>query len=116
MKCKKKKKKKKKKKNFEPEPYIVVEKKGNAVLIEDQEGNTKLCNASHMKKFLQPDPCTEATETDGGDEAEDMPTGKQSEATSLFVQKLLLPWYPTSRICQYMLGPTRGLILSKTQG
>ena len=69
--------------NFEPEPYVVVEKKGNAVLIEDQEGNTKLRNASHMKKFLQPDPCTKATEVDGGDGAEDMPTGKQSEATSL---------------------------------
>ena len=61
--------------NFQPEPYI-----------EDQEGNTKLRNASHMKKFLQPDPCNEATETDGGDEAEDMPTGKQSEATSLVPQ------------------------------
>ena len=72
--------------NFEPEPYIVVEKKGNAVLIEDQEGSTKLRNARHMKKFLQPDPCTEATEADGGDEAEDMPTRKQSEATSLIPQ------------------------------
>ena len=59
------------------------EKKGNAVLIEDQEGNTKLHNASHMKKFLQQDPCTEATEVDGADEAEEMPTGRQSEVTSL---------------------------------
>ena len=60
----------------------MVEKKGNAVLIEDQDGNTKLCNTSHMKKFLQPDPCTEATEADGGDNAEDMPTGRQSEAAA----------------------------------
>ena len=32
---------------FEPVPYKVVKKKGNAVLIEDQEGNTKLRNASY---------------------------------------------------------------------
>ena len=51
-----------------------------AVLIGDQEGNTKMRNASHMKTFLQPDLCTEATEADGGDGAEDMPTGRQSEA------------------------------------
>ena len=70
--------------NFEPVPYKVVEKKGNAVLIEDQDGNTKLRNVSHMKKFLQPDPCTEATETDGGDNAEDMPTGMQSEAANQY--------------------------------
>ena len=68
--------------NFEPVPYKVVEKKGNAVLIEDQDGNTKLRNASQMKKFLQPDPCTDATEADGGDNAEDIPTGRQSEAAA----------------------------------
>ena len=71
--------------NFEPVPYKVVEKKGNAVLLKDQDGNTKLRNTSHMKKFLQPDPCTEATdapEADGGDNAEDMPTGRQSEAAA----------------------------------
>ena len=66
--------------NFEPVSYKVVEKKGNAVLIEDQEGNTKLRNASHVKKFLQPGPTTEAN---GADEAEDMPTGRQAEATAL---------------------------------
>ena len=36
-----------------------------------------------MKKFLRPDPsteATEATEADGGDNAEDMLTGRQSEA------------------------------------
>ena len=68
--------------NFEPVPYKVVEKKGNAVLIEDQEGNTKLRNTSHMKKFLPPDPCIEATEADGGDNAEGIPTGRQSEAAA----------------------------------
>ena len=39
--------------NFEPVSYKVVEKKGNVVLKKDQEGNTKLCNSSHMKKFIQ---------------------------------------------------------------
>ena len=28
-------------------------KEGNVVLKKDQEGNTKLCNSSHMKKFIQ---------------------------------------------------------------
>ena len=72
--------------NFEPLPYKVVEKKGNAVLIQDQEGNTNLRNASHMKKFIQPDPpieTTEATEIHGEGEAEDMPTGRQLETTAL---------------------------------
>ena len=68
---------------FEPVPYKVVEKKGNASLIADQKGNTKLRKASHMKNFLQPDPCNEAAEIDGADEAEEIPTGRQSEATSL---------------------------------
>ena len=40
--------------NFEPVPYGVVEKKDNAVLGQVQEGNIKLCNASHMKIFIQP--------------------------------------------------------------
>ena len=69
--------------NFEPVPYKVVDKNGNAVLIEDKDGNTKLRNTSHLKKSLQPDPCTEATEVNGGDEAEDMPTVRQSEAAAL---------------------------------
>ena len=38
---------------FESVSYKVVEKKGNVVLKKDQEGNTKLCNSSHMKKFIQ---------------------------------------------------------------
>lgn len=41
--------------NFEPVPHKVVEKKGNFVLVQDKEGNTKLCNASHMKMFIQSD-------------------------------------------------------------
>ena len=48
--------------NFEPVPYKVLQKNGNAVLIEDEEGNTKMLNASHMKKFVQPESCTETQE------------------------------------------------------
>ena len=39
--------------NFEPVPYKVVERKGNVVLMRDKEGNTKLHNSSHMKKFIR---------------------------------------------------------------
>ena len=69
--------------NFEPVPNKVVKKKCNAVLLEDQDGNTKLRDTSHLEKFLQPDNCTEATEANGEDEAVDMPTGGQSEAAAL---------------------------------
>ena len=39
--------------NFEPEPYKVIEKDGNAVVVADAEGNTKMRNAAHMKKLVQ---------------------------------------------------------------
>ncbi|KAK2548046.1 Gag polyprotein [Acropora cervicornis] len=68
--------------NFEPLPYKVVEKKGNAVLIQDHEGNTRLRKAIHMKRFIQPD-ATEATEVHEGDQEEDTPTGRQLETTVL---------------------------------
>ena len=66
--------------SFEPLPYKVVEKKGNAVLIQDQEGNTKMRNASHMKKFVQPDP---STETHGRQERNETSITRQSEAAVL---------------------------------
>ena len=91
--------------NFEPVPYKVVEKKGNAVLVDDQEGNTQLRNASHMKKFLQPGPCTEAN---GADEAEDMPTGRQAEATALIqppMLKRILPYLLNQVQVPFLQGP-----------
>ena len=66
--------------SFEPLPYKVVEKKGNAVLIQDQEGNTKMRNASHMKKFIHPDP---STETHGTRERKETSITTQSEAAVL---------------------------------
>ena len=88
----------------------MVEKKGNAVLIQDHEGNTKLHNASHMKKFIQPDPATEATEVHEGDQEEDTPTGRQLETTVLtpptYVDKQLnLP--PESSASPLPSRPTR---------
>ncbi|KAK2548045.1 hypothetical protein P5673_031876 [Acropora cervicornis] len=99
--------------NFEPLPYKVVEKKGNAVLIQDHEENTRLRNASHMKKFIQPDPATEATEATEvheGDQEEDTPTGRQLETTVLtpptYVDKQLnLP--PESSASPLSSRPTR---------
>jgi len=92
--------------NFEPLPYKVVEKKGNAVLIQDQEGNNKLRNASHMKKLIQPDPPTGATEVHGGDQTEHLPTGKQLETTVLT---------PTTNVDKqstlYLLNPVQVLFL-----
>ena len=47
---------------FEPEPYRVVEKNGNAVLIENSAGQSKMRNAGHMKKFVDPGSETGARE------------------------------------------------------
>jgi len=95
---------------FEPLPYKVVEEKGNAVLIQDQEGNNKLRNASHMKKFIQLDPPTEATEVHERGQTEHMPTGKQLETTALYLttnvnKQSTLP--PETRASPLPSRPTR---------
>lgn len=40
--------------NFEPDPYVVAHKDGNAVVLQDAEGNCKMRNIAHMKKFVEP--------------------------------------------------------------
>ena len=42
--------------NYEPEPYKVIEKDGNAVVLQDAQGVTKMRSAGHMKKFVERDP------------------------------------------------------------
>ena len=39
--------------NFEPEPYKVIQRNGNAVILENAEGVTKMRNVAQMKKFIQ---------------------------------------------------------------
>lgn len=41
--------------NFDPTPYTVVQKTGNAVVIEDEYGRTLMRNTAHLKKLLKPD-------------------------------------------------------------
>ena len=48
---------------FEPEPYRVLEKNGNAVVIENSAGQCKMRNAGHMK-FVDPGTESGATETE----------------------------------------------------
>jgi len=40
--------------NFEPNPYVVAHKDGNAVVLQDAKGNCKMRNIAHMKKFVEP--------------------------------------------------------------
>ena len=47
---------------FKPEPYRVLEKNGNAVVIENSAGQSKMRNTGHMKKFV--DLGTEKVATD----------------------------------------------------
>ena len=49
---------------FEPEPYRVVEKNGNAVIIKNSAGQSKMRNTGHMKKFVDPGAETGASETE----------------------------------------------------
>ena len=49
---------------FEPQPYRVVRKKGNAVVIENSAGQSKMRNARHMKKFVDPGNERGTTETE----------------------------------------------------
>jgi len=49
---------------YEPEPYRVIEKEGNAIVVESSEGVTKMRNTGHMKKFveLESEVCTPKSE------------------------------------------------------
>ena len=38
--------------NYEAEPYVVTNKEGNAVILQDV--NSKMRNIAHMKKFIEP--------------------------------------------------------------
>ena len=47
--------------HFEPNPYRVIEKDGNAIVIQYAQGQTKMRNVGHMKKFVAADPVTSVT-------------------------------------------------------
>ena len=38
--------------NFEPHPYKVVRRDGNAVVVEDANGNNRMRGIAHMKKYI----------------------------------------------------------------
>ena len=39
--------------NYELDPYVVTHKDGNAVVVGDANGNNKMRNVVHMKKFVE---------------------------------------------------------------
>ena len=41
--------------NYEPEPYTVTHKDGNAVILLETNGNNKMRNIAHTKKFIGPE-------------------------------------------------------------
>ena len=49
---------------FESDPYRVVEKNGNAVIIENSTGQSKMRNTGHIKKFVDPGAEAHATGTE----------------------------------------------------
>ena len=49
---------------FKPEPYRVLEKNGNVVVIENYAGQSKMRHAGHMKKFVYPGTEKGATDTE----------------------------------------------------
>jgi len=54
--------------NYEPEAYTATRKDGNAAILQDANGNNKMRNIAHMKKFVDP-------------ETVDMQRGNRSAAT-----------------------------------
>ena len=40
--------------NYEAEPYLVTHKERNTVILQDVNGNSKMRNIAHMKKFVEP--------------------------------------------------------------
>jgi hypothetical protein len=40
--------------DFEPHPYKVVRREGNAVVIQDSDGDNKMRAIAHMKKYVEP--------------------------------------------------------------
>ena len=42
--------------HFEPNPYRVIEKDGNAIVIQDAQGQTKMRKVGQMKKFVEAEP------------------------------------------------------------
>lgn len=39
--------------NYELDPYVVTHKDGNSVVVRDANGNNKMRNVAHMKKFVE---------------------------------------------------------------
>lgn len=40
--------------SYEAEPYVVTHKEGNALILQDVNGNSKMRNIVHMKNFIEP--------------------------------------------------------------
>ena len=60
--------------NYEPDPYVVIHKDGNAVVLQDVNGNSKMRNIAHLKKFVEP----ATTEMEESSKAEQPETHKQT--------------------------------------
>ena len=41
---------------YEPDPYTVIQKDGNAVILENANGDNKMWNTAHVKKYVTPKP------------------------------------------------------------
>ena len=41
--------------NYEPDPCVVTHKDGNVVVLQDANGNNKMRNIAHTKKFVEPE-------------------------------------------------------------
>ena len=67
--------------HLEPNPYRVIEKNGNATVIQDGQGQTKMRNAGQMKKFVEADPVVMSGASQG--ETVDNPSDETFTETEL---------------------------------
>ena len=58
---------------YEPEPYVVVHKDGNATIIQSPVGNTKMRNTAHLRRFVEPE-STQVQPIEASDTDEVQPT------------------------------------------
>ena len=66
---------------FEPNHYKVIQKHGNAVLIEDPNGVSRMRNAAHMKKLITHDTTNLPSESNEGNREQSL--SSSSNATDL---------------------------------
>ena len=72
---------------FAPEPYDVITKNGNSVVIESSEGVQSMRNTTHVKKYGEPSPSPDETTPVPDDIARTEPEPEQEKASRPIISR-----------------------------